>query len=64
MFLPRSSKSFSIYVLKNSLPNQDLANGQLRAGFDARKISHMNINSRSDMKYIIFNTGMHGVLDW
>ena len=57
-------KSFSTYGLKNSLPNQDLANGQLRAGFDARKTSHMNINSRSDMKYIIFNTGMHGVLDW
>ena len=57
-------KSFSTYGLKNSLPNQDLANGQLRAGFDAQKISHMNINFRSDMKYIIFNTGMHGVLDW
>ena len=41
-----SGKRFSTYGLKDSLPNQDLDNGQLRAGFDFRKISHMNIYSR------------------
>ena len=50
------------YGLKKSLPNQDLANGQVRPGFDSRKISHMNIHSRSDLKYIIFNTGTQSVL--
>ena len=57
-----SGERFSIYGLKNSLPNQDLANGQLRAGFDSRKISHMNIHFQSDLKYIIFNTGTRSVL--
>ena len=58
-----SGKRFSTYGLKNSLPNQDLANGQLRDGFDSRKISKMNIHSRSDLKYVIFNTGTQSVLD-
>ena len=57
-----SGKLFSTYGLKKSLPNQDLANGQLRPGFDSRKISHMNIHSRSDLKYIIFNTSTQSVL--
>ena len=41
-----SGKRFSTYGSKNSLPNQDLANSQLRAGFDSRKISNINMHSR------------------
>ena len=58
-----SGKRFSTYGLKNSLPNQDLANGLLRAAFDSRKISHVNIHFRSNLKYIIFNTGTQSILD-
>ena len=58
-----SGKRFSTEGLKNSLSNQDLVNGQLRAGFESRKVSHMNIHSRSDLKYITFNTGTQSVLD-
>ena len=47
-----SGKRFSTYGSKNSLPNQDLANSQLRAGFDSRKISNINMHSRWDLKYI------------
>ena len=58
-----SGKRFSTYGLKNSLPNQDLANGLLRAGFESREISHVNIHFRSNLKYTIFNTGTQSILD-
>ena len=51
------------YGLKNFRPNEYFAYSQLRAGFDAQIISHMNIHSRSHLKFIIFNTGTQGVLD-
>ena len=50
-------------VLTKILPNQDLTHSQLRAGFGPQIISHMNIHSRLNLKFIIFNTGTQNVLD-
>ena len=52
-----------IYGLKVSLPNQDLAYSKLRTRFVTQIISHMNIHSRSNLKFINFNTGKQSVLD-
>ena len=59
-----SEKLFNTYGLKNSLSNQDLTHSQLKAGFGSQVISHMNLHSRSGLKFIILNTGTQSVLDW
>ena len=72
MFLPRSwyapnmiliRKTFQYTCVTKILPNQDLTHSQLRAGFGPQIISHMNIHSQSNLKFIIFNAGTQNVLD-